>query len=371
MKSDRSLRITLFSPALSAGGAERVLSLLANALAAEGHDITLITLADSATDFFSVAPEIRRVGLAAQSMSGGLLDALRNNTRRIRQLRSALHDSNPEVLIAFCDQANVLALLASRGLPCRVIVSERTDPSRHDIGRLWSGLRRFVYPWADTVVVQTEAVADWLRRQIPRARVTVIPNPVLPPPVTKQVDSALSRSPVIIGMGRLSHEKGFDRLLSAFAAVSPGFPDWRLDLLGDGPLREALQREAEQLGIAERVSFLGNVAEPAGHLAAADLFVLPSRYEGFPNALLEAMAAGLPVLAFDCPSGPGAIIRPNVDGVLVPADDVPALQEQMAKLMADAGERQRLGRAAIEVLDRFGLPNLLKQWINLMNENAG
>lgn len=371
MKTDRSLRITLFSPALSAGGAERVLSLLANALAAEGHVITLITLADRARDFFPIDPAIHRVGLAVQSMSGGLLDALRNNIGRIRRLRSALRGSDPEVLIAFCDQANVLALLASRGLPCRVIVSERTDPSRHDIGRLWSSLRRLVYPWADTVVVQTDAVAAWLCREIPRARVTVIPNPVLPPSVTKPANSAQSTPPVIIGMGRLSHEKGFDRLLGAFATVSPTFPNWRLQLLGDGPLREALQSEAERLGIAARVSFLGNVAEPAGHLAAAELFVLPSRYEGFPNALLEAMAAGLPVLAFDCPSGPAAIIRPNVDGVLVPADDVPALQEQMAKLMADAGERQRLGRAAIEVLDRFGLPNLLKQWINLMNESAG
>jgi len=371
MKTDRSLRITLFSPALSAGGAERVLSLLANALAAEGHVITLITLADCATDFFPIDPAIHRVGLAAQSLSGGLLDALCNNIGRIWRLRSALRDSDPEALIAFCDQANVLALLASRGLPCRVIVSERTDPSLHDIGRLWSGLRRLVYPWADTVVVQTEAVAAWLRREIPRARVAVIPNPVLPPSVTKNADSAQSRSPVIIGMGRLSHEKGLDRLLQAFAAVSPAFPNWRLHLLGDGPLREALQTEAERLGIAARVTFPGNIAEPAGHLAAADLFVLPSRYEGFPNALLEAMAAGLPVLAFDCPSGPAAIIRQNVDGVLVPADDVPALKEQMARLMADAGERQRLGGAAVEILDRFGMPALLQQWIDLMNASAG
>ena len=371
MKTDRPLRITLFSPALSAGGAERVLSLLANALAAEGHGITLITLADRATDFFPIDPAIQRVGLAAQSMSGGLLDALRNNIGRIRQLRSALRGSNPEVLIAFCDQANVLALLASRGLPCRVIVSERTDPSRHVIGRLWSGLRRFVYPWADTVVVQTEAVAAWLRREIPRAHIAVIPNPVLPPSVTKPTNSPESEPPVIIGMGRLSQEKGFDRLLAAFAAVSTAFPNWRLHLLGDGPLRAALQTEAERLGIAARVSFLGNITEPAGHLAAADLFVLPSRYEGFPNALLEAMAAGLPVLAFDCPSGPAAIIRPGVDGVLIQADDVPVLQEQMARLMADTGERQRLGRAAVEVLDRFGMPALLQQWINLMNASAG
>ena len=370
MNTQRPLRITLFSPALAAGGAERVLSLLANALAAEGHAISLITLSSSATDFFSINPAIHRVGLAAQSVSGGLLDALRNNIGRVRQLRAALRDARPEALIAFCDQANVLALLASRGLPCRVIVSERTDPSRHEIGHFWSWLRRLAYPWADAVVVQTEAVAAWIRQKIPRARVTVIPNPVLPPSVTKATDAPSSGSPVIIGMGRLSHEKGFDRLLMAFAAVSPAFPEWRLHLLGDGPLREPLQTEAKRLGIAARMSFLGNVADPVGHLATADLFVLPSRYEGFPNALLEAMAVGLPVLAFDCPSGPAVIISPGVDGVLIPADDVPVLQEQMARLMADAAERRRLGQAAIEVRDRFGMPALLQQWINLMDDSA-
>ena len=366
MSTHPPLRITLFSPALAAGGAERVLSLLANALAAENHSITLITLAPSDKDFFPLDPGIHRVGLGAQSVSAGLLDALRSNVARIRQLRSALHDSNPEVLISFCDQANVLALLASRGMACRVIVSERTDPSRHDIGRLWSGLRRFVYPWAYAVVVQTDSVAAWIRRKIPRARVIVIPNPVLRPTGRKQTGPSQSGQPTIIGMGRLSHEKGFDRLLTAFAAISPAFPNWRLHLLGDGPQREDLQDEAKRLGITERVNFLGNIAEPAGHLASADLFVLPSRYEGFPNALLEAMAAGLPALSFDCPSGPSAIIRPDVDGVLIPPDDVPALQTQMARMMADSAARDRLSHEAIKVLDRFGMSAILQKWINLI-----
>ena len=371
MTVGRSLRIALFSPALSAGGAERVLSLLANALAAEGHAVTLITLAASDTDFFPIAPTIRRIGLGAQAISGGPIEALRNNAGRLRQLRSALRAARPDALIAFCDQANVLALAASRGLPCRVIVSERTDPARHEIGQLWSGLRRLAYPWADVVVAQTETVADWIRREIPGTRVAVIPNPVLPPSIAKQPGSPGLTPPTLIGMGRLSREKGFDRLLEAFAAVSPTFPDWRLHLLCDGPLRETLEIEARRLGIADRVNFPGNVADPAAHLATADLFVLPSRYEGFPNALLEAMAAGLPVLAFDCPSGPSAIIRPGVDGMLIPADDVPALRDNMARLMADAAERRRLGGAAVGVLDRFGLPALLRQWVNLMDERAG
>lgn len=338
--------------------------LLADALAAQGHAVSIVTLADAATDFFKPSPDIRRIGLNQQADSTSLPQAVANNLRRARALRTCLRELCPEVLIAFGDQANVLALLASRGLPCRAIVSERNDPARHAIGRLWSGLRRLAYPWADVVVVQTAGVQDWMRRTIPKARPVVIPNPVPPPTVTARPGE---RRPTVIGVGRLFLQKGFDRLIEAFATVAPDFPEWRLKLVGDGPLRDELAALAETLGVAEKVEFTGRSPHPEAHLAEAGLFVLPSRYEGFPNALLEAMALGLPVVAFDCPSGPSAIITHGVDGLLVAADDVAALADSMARLMADRDERHRLGKSAVSVLDRFGIAAVLAEWERLID----
>jgi glycosyltransferase involved in cell wall biosynthesis len=364
------MRIVFFASSLSAGGAERVLSILAHALAERGHEVGIATLAAVTTDFYAVAPAIQRVGLDALADSEGLVQAVLSNAGRVRKLRKVLRALAPEVLVSFCDRANVLALLASRGLGFPVIVSERTDPSRHDIGLLWSGLRRRVYPWADAVVVQTEAVAGWVRKEIPGTRPLVIPNPVRKPARTRDFAAGTGSNTggTVIGLGRLSPEKGFDRLLRAFAAVAPDFPDWRLKLLGDGPLRDALEIAAAVPELAGRVEFAGTVPDPAEHLARADLFVLPSRFEGFPNGLLEAMAVGLPAVAFDCPSGPAAIVLQDVDGILIPADDVAALAGGMARLMADEAERRRLGRAALAVAERFGVQAIARQWETLMDE---
>lgn len=119
---------------------------------------------------------------------------------------------------------------------------------------------------------------------------------------------------------------------------------------------------AESLGIGGRVGFAGRVANSAERLGQADLFVLSSRYEGFPNALLEAMAVGLPAISFDCPSGPAAIIRQGLDGILVPEGDRDALAAALSDLMSDEGKRARLGQNARSVLERFGMDRILAQW---------
>lgn len=354
------MHILFFLSSLSAGGAERVASLLADAWFDRGFEVSVVTLASEKADFFPLAPGVRRVGLDAMADSSNRWQALRRNFRRLYRLRRTLTRLDPDVVIGFGAEANVLVLGAAQGLRPKRLVSERTDPSRHDIGRMWAGLRRLVYPWADTVVVQTEAVQAWMGREIPGATCRVIPNPVLPPVTERRPPPASGRT--VVGMGRLSPEKGFDLLLAAFARVAPEFPDWRLEILGDGPLRQDLAAMAESLGIGGRVGFAGRVANSAERLGQADLFVLSSRYEGFPNALLEAMAVGLPAISFDCPSGPAAIIRQGLDGILVPEGDRDALAAALSDLMSDEGKRARLGQNARSVLERFGMDRILAQW---------
>jgi glycosyltransferase involved in cell wall biosynthesis len=172
-------------------------------------------------------------------------------------------------------------------------------------------------------------------------------------------------------MGRLSREKGFDVLMRAFARCAATRPDWSLLIAGEGEERAHLVDLRGRLGLAARVRLPGRVADPGGLLRRADLFVLPSRHEGFPNALLEAMACGLPVVAFDCPSGPAEIVRPGQDGLLVPACDEEALAAAMRRLMDDEAERRRLGARAVEVLERFGLDRVMAAWETVVDGVAG
>jgi glycosyltransferase involved in cell wall biosynthesis len=169
-------------------------------------------------------------------------------------------------------------------------------------------------------------------------------------------------------MGRLSAEKGFDLLLDAFARIAPQHADWSLKILGQGPLRPALQAQALRLDLGERVQFTGEVADPFPILRVADLFVFPSRSEGFGMALAEAMACGLPAVSFDCPSGPRDIVRDGIDGILVPPEDVVALAAALDRLMGDAQERERLAVRAPEVTVRFSRERILSLWQDLFND---
>jgi GalNAc-alpha-(1->4)-GalNAc-alpha-(1->3)-diNAcBac-PP-undecaprenol alpha-1,4-N-acetyl-D-galactosaminyltransferase len=169
----------------------------------------------------------------------------------------------------------------------------------------------------------------------------------------------------------LSHQKGFDLLIEAFARLTPKYPGWELRIIGEGTDRAALERLATERGVALRVRFCGWLNDPQPVLAGSELFVLSSRWEGFPNALLEAMACGVPAVSFDCDSGPSEIIRDRVDGLLVPPDDVSALASALDHLMDDAALRREMGDRAREVVTRFSCARFFAQWDNVVRGVLG
>jgi GalNAc-alpha-(1->4)-GalNAc-alpha-(1->3)-diNAcBac-PP-undecaprenol alpha-1,4-N-acetyl-D-galactosaminyltransferase len=318
--------------------------------------------------FFDLDPKVALVPLGLHQPSRRPWEAVLNNLRRVRSLRSAILEGRPDIVISFIDQANVLTLLATVGTAIPVIVAERADPHEQYLGPVWRLLRRITYGRAAGVVTHTHTSLDFFPPKI-RRRGRVIPNPIVAPPLGAIAEGS-GQGMRVVAMGRLSHEKGFDLLLSAFARVAAGFPDWSLEIWGEGPLRVELERQAERLGIAGRVSLPGLTRRADEVFSAASLFVLSSRYEGFGNVLCEAMAAGVAVISFDCPSGPREIIRPGVDGILVPPGDVPALAAAMSRLMRDPEQRRRLATEAVAVRDRFSLERAVAEWEALIEVTA-
>ena len=368
-KGERGPRLLLVITELTGGGAERVMSTMASYWAERGRDVTLITLWSVAKDFYPLSPRVRRIALGLESESASLWQSLWMTLRRVRALRREVRATNPDVVISFMDVTNMLTLVATRGLSLPLIVSERVDASHHAIGRLRSQLRRRLYPWSDAIVVQSGDIARWARTIVTAEAVRIIPNPVRPMTLGRAAEPRpVEGEHVIVSMGRLSPEKQVHFVLRAFAGVAQDNPDWYLAVLGEGPDRQSLQGLANELRIATRVRWMGLVAEPEQVLQHADLLVLTSRYEGFPNALLEGMACGLPVVSFDCPSGPRHIVRDGIDGLLVPAQDLDALAAAMRRLMSDPSERKRLGARAVEVSERFGLDRVMAMWDDLIDD---
>jgi len=365
------MRITLVIYSLNAGGAERVMSTMANYWAAKGWTVNLLTLGSpDARPFYELHPAVCHRALGLAGKSGNPLVAMAKNLHRVRLLRRAICETDPDVVISTMSPTNVLTLVATKGMKVPVIVREANNPYQSVIGWQWAFLRRWTYPNASRVVLLSGDSLTYFSRAV-RKRSVVIPNPVMMEALPQPPKSCNGADRTIIAMGRFVPQKGFEMLLQAFARIADRHPEWTLEILGDGPLREELEALVEKRGLTGRVRMPGVTKQPFEKLRKADIFVLSSRFEGFPNALCEAMACGLPPISFDCRTGPAEIIRDGIDGVLVPAENVDALGEAMDQLMGDAKRRAALAARAPEVLDRFGLEKVMGIWEKMISDLVG
>jgi GalNAc-alpha-(1->4)-GalNAc-alpha-(1->3)-diNAcBac-PP-undecaprenol alpha-1,4-N-acetyl-D-galactosaminyltransferase len=356
------MRIMLAVTTMTAGGAERVAATLVNHWSASGHKVALITIASSDLDFYALDQRVTRIALGLSHSTKTWFAFLAVNFKRIRKLHSAILDFKPDVILSFLDTTNVRMLLASCGTGIPVIVSERIDPTQLSIGRVVRMLRRLLYKRAAAVVVLTPRIARWASGFVKKEAIHVIPNPI-----SQQFGKNGKLEPgrvgrQVIAIGRLEEQKGLDMLLRAFAQCAEEHPGWILKIIGDGSERDRLKAQAAALHIGDRITWERAVKQPEKELHRSDLFVLSSRFEGFPNVLAEAMACGLPVVSFDCLSGPREIIHDGEDGLLVPPNDVDALAQAMSRLMGSEAERKRLGDHAACIVERFGVARIADMW---------
>jgi glycosyltransferase involved in cell wall biosynthesis len=268
------------------------------------------------------------------------------------------------VLITTRPSLNMLGARAARP-GVAVVAQEHRDLTRR--GPAVHASMRRLYPGLDALAVLTDT--DRRRYQAllrGETRVVTIPNSV---PKLPGGRSGLTK-PMVLAVGRLTDQKGFDLLIPAFARVSRDEPDWGLRICGSGPLRKQLNQLAAEHGAAERVTLHGKVRarRVAEYMEQASIFVLSSRSEGFPVVLLEAMSKGLPVVSFDCPTGPADIVEHGRTGLLVPPEDTEALADAMLELIRDEPKRRRFGAAAAERAADYSMARIGARWNELLTE---
>lgn len=369
----RTLSIAVLVAGLGPGGAERVAVRICDWLCDAGHEVCLLTLSAPDTDFYACPQGVERVALALEGESGCALAALRANLQRLRAVRAAVRARHVDVVVSLGANSNVLMLLALAGLRCRKIISERADPVLQPLSRSWNWLRRMTYPWASLHVAQSKFMLEWARENFPRLPGIVIGNTpgrshanIVADRGEKRAGGGTLR---MLAVGRFTPEKGMDILLDAFAAARPYFRvPVQLDIVGDGPLREVLVSQCARLGLSGAVSFNGNVADVWPCLLNADFYVLSSLSEGFPNSLVEAMTAGLPVISARCRGGVEDILGevPNEYGLEFPPGDAAALARCMIELANSPQLRANLGHSARRRAEDYSPGRISAAWINVV-----
>lgn len=351
--------IVIFIYCLRSGGAERVAALLANELAEQEIRVAVITELGPETDLYPLVPAVERVVIGAQR-GGNIIGKAVTLLRKAAAVRAFLKKRKPDALVSFMTRSNNIALMAHTGLGGRLVISERNDPrfrAEPAIDRL---LRRLLYRRADVMVAQTATMQQVMSRRYGLRRTLCIPNPCVPAPGPPGANPRHGRR-YVLAMGRLFRQKGFDVLIEAFAA-SRAAMDTDLVIAGEGEELERLRSQAAAAGIGDRVFFPGHVSEPAPLMAHCALFVLSSRYEGFPNVLLEAMSLGRPVISTRLPSGAHDFIKDGFNGLLVPPEDAAALADAVDRVLADGDLRQALGDRATGAVAHFSLPGIATAW---------
>ncbi|MBU2532978.1 MAG: glycosyltransferase [Alphaproteobacteria bacterium] len=358
------MKVAFAQAGLGAGGAEKVINLIAHHRHCHGDEVHVLAhSACPAGSYYPYDPAIALHTMTADEMTGSPAMA---NLKQTRWLRREIQRIRPDVLVSFLMKTNVKCLAATSLTDVPVIVSERNNPNLQVASRFWQPAFHALAARAAAIVMQTEAALLTLPKRI-QAEAVVIPNPCMAldvPPKTLQGGSR------VVAVGRLDEQKGFDLLIEAFAMALSAVPALTLTIFGEGPERPRLEKLIAEHGIAANVSLPGNTSAPQGWVESADIFVLSSRFEGFSNVLVEAMAAGIPSIAFDCPWSPAEIISDQRYGRLVPEKDIGQMARAIEALATDAALYQELAINGPTAVAMLAPSRIMTRWDQVIDTAA-
>lgn len=351
-------KILLVIPTLNQGGAERVISELANYWSTNGIEIHLAILVKS-NHFYSLNNSITLHDIGKKI--NGKLSKIVSIFQSYYKLRTLIKNSSFNFIISFLPQSNVLTLFSALGLKQKIYVSERNSPTTwNDHSKSFIFIRNYLYKYAEGFIAQTNDAKNVLSKMYPIAKIDVIPNPIK----EIKLNVNVKRENIILNVGRLDKQKGQLDLIEAFYKAN--LKNWKLIILGEGSLRKELENRIIELNLISKVEMPGAVKNIDEWYSKSSIFAFPSYFEGFPNALAEAMTSGLACVSYDCDTGPRDMIIENFNGYLISVGNIEKFSLKLKELAEKEDLREHISLNAIKIAEKFNIKNITNDILNLL-----
>ena len=350
---------------MGGGGAERVMATIANNLCTD-HEVILVSMTDAESFYaldervtvFALGQKINRKNALTKLVTGVV-----GGTKAFFKLKKQIKNWKPDVMLSFLTEANLISILLKiLGVKCRIVISERNDPTAR--GKLNRWFERNFYHKADVVVCQSAAVIDFFKEKH-KHKMTVIPNPIAADAIPPRHEG--QRRKTVVAVGRLDPQKNFKMLINAFSRLEAKFSEYTLEIYGGGWQEKELCDQIESLGLSDRAFLMGTRKNVMFYIEDAALFVMSSDFEGFPNALAEAMATGLPVISTNFSTGVAKDIVKKENGLVIPIGDENALVEAMEIMLSAQDKWNDMSLTNRKLLDTLSEKNVMAKWIDVLD----
>ena len=354
--TDIIMKITFLLSTYGSGGAERTVAYLSEYFAEKGHQVDIVVTDGNV--FYPNSDKVNIVQGNIQTENTDIISRIKAVYKRYSFVRKYMKQNKPDIV--FCVLTDPIKYLFGLKKCFKLITSERNNPS-HSLTKKEFLLRKICMKYADSIVFQTERAQKLYSRKI-QAKSVIIPN-AIGNELVYEVPEIIERKKKLSAMGRLSRQKDYPTLIKAFKIVNEKYPDYTLEIFGKGKLENQLKNYVQELNLADKVIFAGVTPDAILKIADSECFVLSSRYEGMPNALMEAMAIGLPCVSTDCPNGPAELIENEVNGLLVPVGDENALAYAILRYIEDKDFARMCGQNASKIKESHSMEKNAKRFL--------
>lgn len=351
-------KLAFYIGSLNKGGAERVFVNLAEFFLQQGYEVIMVTQYQK-EDEYVLADGIKRIisDIAEEETTG---NRIQNFYRRFKKLRDIWKMEKPDAVLSCVGKNNFMTIVTTMFTNTKPVVSVVGEAKEEYPGSLMRGLANLLFPFASGVILQTKRSKFFFSKRIQKTAV-ILPNSLNPLFIRPRYEG--EREKRIVTVGRMDANKNHEMMIRAFAKIVEKYPEYTFTIYGDGELREYLQKLIKELGMAECIFMPGVIPDVANQIEKASLFLLTSYSEGVSNALIEAMALGLPVIATDVPSGGTVeLIQHMENGWMISTGDQSALEEAMDRLLSDRALADKLGQNASKLQERLAPKQVNAQW---------